>query len=116
MWTPPNCTGQIPLISRFLSAVVLLASATSQAFTGSEACKDCHAEAYENWLGSHHDLAMQLPGSDTVLGDFDDAEFTYNGVTTRFFQRDGQYLCAMSSVSIRCNSTCCPCPAVACRH
>ena len=80
------------MISRFLSAVVLLASATSQAFTGSEACKDCHAEAYENWLGSHHDLAMQLPGPDTVLGDFDDAEFTYNGVTTRFFQRDGQYM------------------------
>ena len=52
------------------------------------ACKSCHAQEYANWQGVHHDLAMQLPTADTVLGDFDDAEFTYNGITTRFY-RDG---------------------------
>jgi hypothetical protein len=32
---------------------------------------------------------MQLPTPDTVLGDFDNASFSYNGITTRFF-RDGE--------------------------
>ena len=67
---------------------VLLCSGASHAFTGSDTCKSCHQQEYENWRGSHHDLAMQLPSADTVLGDFDNAEFTYNGVTTRFY-RDG---------------------------
>ncbi len=67
---------------------VLLCSGASHAFTGSDTCKSCHQQEYENWRGSHHDLAMQLPSGDTVLGDFDNAEFTYNGVTTRFY-RDG---------------------------
>jgi len=59
------------------------------AFVGTEACASCHAAQYELWRDSHHDLAMQLPGPDSVLGDFDDAEFTYNGFTTRFY-RDGE--------------------------
>jgi hypothetical protein len=65
-----------------------LFSAASHAFTGSDSCKSCHQQEYENWRGSHHDLAMQLPSAETVLGDFDDAEFIYNGITTRFY-RDG---------------------------
>tara|TARA_R110002072_G_scaffold87977_3_gene198157 strand:+ start:13808 stop:15916 length:2109 start_codon:yes stop_codon:yes gene_type:complete len=35
---------------------------------------------------------MQLPSEDTVLGDFDDASFTYNGVTTRFFRSGDKYM------------------------
>jgi tetratricopeptide (TPR) repeat protein len=69
-------------------AALLTYSAASHAFSGSDTCKNCHASEYELWQGSHHDLAMQLPTPDTVLGDFDDASFTYNGITTRFF-RDG---------------------------
>ncbi|MCP5163686.1 MAG: hypothetical protein H6990_01320 [Pseudomonadales bacterium] len=80
--------------------------------------------------GSHHDLAVQPPTPETVLGDFDDASFTYNGVTTRFY-RDGDlykvrtdgedgkltdYTVKHVFESTRCSSTCCPCPAAACRH
>ena len=48
-------------------------------------CAACHAEAYELWSGSHHDLAMQPADEGTVLGDFDDATFG----AARFF-RDGE--------------------------
>jgi tetratricopeptide (TPR) repeat protein len=76
------------LFQSLLFLAAALASAGGQAFTGSEACRGCHATEYQNWRGSHHDLAMQLPTADTVLGDFDDSEFTYHGIATRFF-RDG---------------------------
>jgi len=76
-------------VSRILLIALVLLSGTAHAFTGSESCKSCHLEEYENWRGSHHDLAMQLPGEATVLGDFDNSEFTYNGITSRFF-RDGE--------------------------
>jgi len=75
-----------------LLTLLLLASATANAFTGSGACRDCHAEEYTLWQGSDHDLAMQLPSASTVLGDFDDASFSYNGVTTRFFRAGDKYM------------------------
>ena len=34
---------------------------------------------------------MQVADKFTVLGDFDDATFTYNGITSTFFQRDGKF-------------------------
>jgi tetratricopeptide (TPR) repeat protein len=80
------------VLSKFLLCAMLLWSAASSAFTGSEACQDCHAEQYSQWQGSHHDLAMQLPGPDTVLGNFNNASFSYNGITTRFFRKGDKYM------------------------
>ncbi len=34
---------------------------------------------------------MQLPDEASMLGDFEGAEFTHAGVTSRFFKRDGKY-------------------------
>ncbi len=79
-------------MTRLLPLLLALVTWPAPAFTGSEACADCHAEAFRQWQGSHHDLAMQLPDEHTVLGDFDDAEFSYNGITTRFFRREGRYV------------------------
>ena len=81
------------MLSRFLilAAASLLLSNTTHAFTGSDSCKSCHAEEHSNWQGSHHDLAMQLPSPETVLGDFNDATFTLNGVTTRFYREGEDY-------------------------
>lgn len=56
-------------------------------YVGGQQCAACHVDATNAWLGSHHDLAMQVADSSTVLGDFDDAEFSYNGVRTEFFRR-----------------------------
>ena len=44
-----------------------------------------------NWSGSHHDLAMQHASDATILGDFDNAEFTYGGITTTFSKHDGKF-------------------------
>ncbi len=75
----------------FFLLVLLLGCAATHAYTGSDACRECHAQEYDLWRGSHHDLAMQLPTPGTVLGDFDDASFTYNGVTTRFYREGDAY-------------------------
>jgi tetratricopeptide (TPR) repeat protein len=60
-------------------------------FVGREQCIDCHTEAYESWLGSHHDDAMDVANEDTVLGNFNDAEFEYEGVASRFYRKGDKF-------------------------
>jgi tetratricopeptide (TPR) repeat protein len=60
-------------------------------YVGTTACAGCHAEEHAAWQGSNHDLAMRHATPETVLGDFDDAEISAHGVTSRFFRRDGKY-------------------------
>ncbi|MGE5770070.1 MAG: multiheme c-type cytochrome, partial [Betaproteobacteria bacterium] len=60
-------------------------------YVGAAACSDCHEAETNAWRGSHHDLAMAEASNSTVLGDFDGAAFTYTGVTSRFFKRDGRF-------------------------
>jgi tetratricopeptide (TPR) repeat protein/nitrate/TMAO reductase-like tetraheme cytochrome c subunit len=60
-------------------------------FTGDQACKSCHNTEYNDWLQSHHYKAM-LPANDsTVEGDFNNSTFTADGVTSRFFKKDGNF-------------------------
>ena len=66
--------------------------AGSDGFIGSPICAECHRAEHDSWRDSHHDLAMQPAIADTVLGDFDDVEFSHFGVTSRFFRRDGRFL------------------------
>ena len=70
------------------------ASSTAPAplsYVGVDGCVACHEEEYRLWRGSHHDLAMQPATDSSVLGDFADARFTYAGVTSRFFRKDGGF-------------------------
>ncbi len=60
-------------------------------FVGSSACVGCHRKQYEAWRGSHHDLATQRAGKDSVLGNFENARLEHFGVVTRFFRRGEQY-------------------------
>ncbi|MDH3977347.1 MAG: tetratricopeptide repeat protein [Gammaproteobacteria bacterium] len=60
-------------------------------YVGATSCAECHAEQTNLWRDSHHDQAMALATAETVLGDFADAEFKHQGVTTRFYQRDGAF-------------------------
>jgi hypothetical protein len=61
------------------------------AFVGREQCIDCHESAYEAWKGSDHDNAMDVATDSTVRGDFDDTTFEHDGVTSRFYRRDGKF-------------------------
>jgi Tfp pilus assembly protein PilF len=83
---------KILLFALLLCAMVTVANANDRGFTGSDTCKSCHAEQHTLWRGSHHDLAMQLPNPDTVVGDFNNTQFTYNGITTRFFRKGDKYM------------------------
>jgi len=60
-------------------------------YVGGAQCAACHAQVSAAWAGSHHALAMQPAVPDTVLGDFDDAPFEYNGIVSRFFRRGDEY-------------------------
>jgi predicted CXXCH cytochrome family protein len=57
-------------------------------YVGASACTECHAGESTAWRGSQHALAMQEANAGSVLGDFNDAQFTYAGLTSRFFKRD----------------------------
>jgi len=67
-------------------------------YEGREACAPCHEEEDAAWRGSHHDLAMDPATDETVLGDFDDAEITWFGVTSRFYRRGDAYFVSTEGV------------------
>lgn len=75
------------------SAPLLPAAAPAQSAShvGAAACAECHAKEAAAWKGSHHDLAMQAADERSVLGDFRQAKFSYAGITSTFFRRDGRY-------------------------
>ncbi|VVS91406.1 tetratricopeptide repeat protein [Desulfoluna spongiiphila] len=63
----------------------------SPTFVGRQACISCHKPEYDKWLNSDHDQAMDVATDATVLGDFDNAVFTQNGITTRFYRTDDSF-------------------------
>lgn len=60
-------------------------------YVGSEACGSCHKIEFAEWRQSQHAKAMQHANAATVLGDFNDASYLYNGITTRFFMKGGRF-------------------------
>lgn len=61
------------------------------AFVKDLSCKECHSEQFSDWLGSHHERAMDHATTETVLGDFNDATFSHFDEHWRFFQEDGAF-------------------------
>ncbi|HML94003.1 MAG TPA: tetratricopeptide repeat protein [Thermodesulfobacteriota bacterium] len=74
------------------SSVYTKSPAPEPQFTGGKVCARCHQSEYDQWLGSHHDLAMQEAEGGTVLGDFGGAEFDYYGRKTRFYMQDDKFM------------------------
>ena len=60
-------------------------------FADNDTCAGCHRAEFEAWMGSDHQLAMQVADENSILGDFDDASITIDGVKSRFFRRDGRF-------------------------
>ncbi|MBL0141066.1 MAG: tetratricopeptide repeat protein [Betaproteobacteria bacterium] len=60
-------------------------------YLGASNCTQCHAKEFSAWQGSQHDRAMQPATDATMAGDFANAKFTYAGVTSTFFRRDGKF-------------------------
>jgi tetratricopeptide (TPR) repeat protein len=66
-------------------------AAPAATYVGASACVVCHASESAAWRGSQHAFAMQEANAQSVLGDFNDTEFTFAGITSRFFRRDGKF-------------------------
>ena len=60
-------------------------------FVGSEACSGCHRVQAALWRDSQHKHAMDHATEKSVLGDFSDATFDYDGVRSRFFRKESKY-------------------------
>ncbi len=88
----------IPFASILICVLLGLFGPWSQAaegsapeYIGSRVCGQCHQQAFADWQGSHHDLAMGEATEAHVLGDFDDVELTAQGVKTRFYRKGEEY-------------------------
>lgn len=53
-------------------------------------CISCHEDIYYKYIGSHHDLAMELANEESVLGNFD-TTITHLGDAAMFYKKDGGY-------------------------
>lgn len=88
----------IPFLAALLLGGLVLADwywavpTTAQAtYIGRNSCIQCHQSEHDDFVGSFHDKAMDLATEETVLGDFNDVEFTHFDVTSKMFRRDGKY-------------------------
>lgn len=64
----------------------------SAKYVGRENCRECHEKAYDLFLGSDHDMAMDTATAETVLGDFNNVSYTHFGITSRFYMSGGKYM------------------------
>ena len=86
------------LIFFFFPALLILPEAiiageiTPTEYVGRAVCAECHEKQATQWVGSHHDKAMQVADRRAVLGDFDNASLTHFDVTSSFYQKDGKFM------------------------
>lgn len=66
-------------------------AAITASFVGSNSCVSCHSQEVKDWQTSQHHDAMAKARASTVLADFNDTVFTHAGITSTFFQRDGNF-------------------------
>ena len=70
---------------------VLGQGADGVSFVDNQVCMSCHPQSFQDWSRSHHAQAMQPATEQTVLGDFNQTHFTHQGLTSRFFKKDGKF-------------------------
>lgn len=68
-----------------------VAAASPVAWVGAATCAACHSKEYQAWQASHHALAMQPANDKSVQGNFNRARYSYAGVTSTFFRRNGKF-------------------------
>lgn len=60
-------------------------------YVGSNLCMNCHQKESTAWQSSHHALAMLEASDSSILGNFNQSTFTYEGVTSTFFKKGEIY-------------------------
>lgn len=75
----------------FVPATASQLPPTASAYVGSASCRECHAEAYQKWAGSHHAEAERLIQTNRDRTAFDPAREFKHGTQKSFLQwADGQ--------------------------
>ncbi len=85
----PPSTPVFILLFSFL--VLVSASSADDNYVGVKVCAECHQAQTQLWQGSHHDWAMKPANAQSVLGNFDAAQFEHYGQHTRFSRSDERY-------------------------
>ncbi|MDG2501488.1 MAG: multiheme c-type cytochrome [Porticoccaceae bacterium] len=80
-----------PLLSICLALLLLASHSQATSYVGTEQCAGCHEQELAQWQGSHHDWAMKVATPETVLGDFNDATFTHQGVRSTFTRKGSAF-------------------------
>lgn len=62
------------------------------AYVGSETCRDCHTDAYDDWKTSHHGEAWRMPGPDSFVGAFEGESFEHDGMRATFTKDGDAYV------------------------
>jgi tetratricopeptide (TPR) repeat protein len=99
----------------FLAAALLVleqckpkASASAESaqasFTGDQSCQSCHAKEHADWELSDHRKAMAPANDTTVLGDFSGVTYRADGVTNRFFKKDGRFFIETTELNGQANT------------
>lgn len=67
-------------------------------YVGSSTCIECHKTEYDEWTGSHHDLAMQIANDSTILGDFNNLKVTIDEVGYFFYKENDKFLVRINEI------------------
>jgi predicted CXXCH cytochrome family protein len=60
-------------------------------YSGADKCQECHQENYDSWKQTYHRSMTQEATEESVLGQFDNSEQTYWGITIRPNMKDGKF-------------------------
>ena len=80
---------------------ICLPEGQTSTYVGIGKCAECHPDEIADWTGSDHDLAMDLATDQTVLGDFDDAQFTHIAFDHVLLLKDDEIRAAVEAVEPR---------------
>jgi tetratricopeptide (TPR) repeat protein len=61
-------------------------------FIGAAKCATCHVRESNLWRASHHQAAMLVATPASVLGDFNNVNFTNDSVTSTFFRQGPRFM------------------------
>jgi len=87
-WTRP---APAPAANVATSADVSASAVQPAAYVDNQLCLACHEDQGRQWQQSHHAQAMAAPNAESVRGDFNNAQFKHQGVTSRFFKRGDKF-------------------------
>lgn len=60
-------------------------------FVGSSACRSCHEKFHASWSASYHSKMTRLASPESIVGDFNGVDLTYQGLTYQLTRRGEQY-------------------------